>query len=335
MMAEEYTTGKDAKGNWYVYNRSADTPFAKGMMYYGSDTDRFNQLKSSLNQSGAKEIWEGYQKASSTTPTENGNTAQAKPALNQAAVDATQLSIDQLGGILAGALANAQTGYDNATKQFNAQEAQQRKQYDESTLNNQKNYDANLMASIRAGGQGLSGLMSALRGGGGGGNQFAQDWVQNTVGNTTANDIREGFNTFDENRSATDNALSTFLTNLQGKRQENEDVLENNRRAAQREYAASNQDLLQKMAGLYSDAGYTGRANEFIGRSSAFTPQIAQNSGAKVSAYNTTPVEVSSPNVSAFSAPEQQASGATEGRLGQGIFSVLDPRRKERDLAVA
>ena len=144
---------------------------------------------------------------------------------------------------------------------------------------------------------------------------------------------REGFNTFDENRRGIDSSLGTFLTTLQGKRQENEDAFENNKRAAIRDNATQAQDLYQKMASYYSDAGNTGRANELIGQASSYTPTIAANSNARTSTYNTTPIEVSSPNITAFSAPEQQSASATEGRLGEGIFSILDPRRREKQAA--
>ena len=256
---------------------------------------------------------------------------------NQAAVDATNASLGSLGTILAQALASAETGYNNANSQFNSQEKLQREQYDEGTLGNMKNYDSNLAASLRAGRSGLSGLMAALRGGGGGGNQFARDWVQNTVADTTSNDIREGFGTYDENRSELDNSINTFLTELKGKRQQNEDTLENNRRAARLYDAEQRQNLFQKLAELYSTGGRTGEASNYLAQAGAQAPVIASNMGSQVSAYDTAPIEVDSPDITAFESPEKQSMTATDSKSGRGsgIFSLTDPRRKERREALA
>lgn len=251
--------------------------------------------------------------------------------LNQGAVDATNASMAGLDTILAQALASAQTGYDNASKLMNEQEGSQRKSYDEGTLSNMQNYDANLGASLRAGRSGLSGLMAALRGGGGAGNDFARNWVQNTVADTTSNDIREGYNTFDENKRGLDTSLSTFLTELGRRRAENEDALTNNRRAAQLYDAQQRQSLNQTLSELYGKAGMFDQASDFMGRAGGQAGRIAENSGARVSAYNEKPIEVESPDVTAFAAPEKQAMTASPDRTNSGIFSMLDPRRRERE----
>lgn len=251
--------------------------------------------------------------------------------LNQGAVNATNASIAGLDTILAQALASAQTGYDNARNLMNQQERSQRKSYDEGTLSNMQNYDANLGASLRAGRSGLSGLMAALRGGGGAGNDFARNWVQNTVADTTSNDIREGYNTFDENRRGLDSSLSTFLTELGRRRQENEDTLVNNRRAANLYDAQQRQSLNQTLSDLYGKAGMFDQASDFMGRAGGQAGRIAENSGARVSAYNTAPVEVKAADITAFSSPEKQAMTASPDRTSSGIFSILDPRRRERE----
>lgn len=261
------------------------------------------------------------------------NRTSASKPLNQAGIDATNQTLGSLGQILADALSNAQTGFNNAENQFNTQEASQRKTYDESTLRNQQNYDANLGAAVRAGSKGLSGLMSALRGGGGAGNDYARNWIQNTVADTTANDIREGYNTFDENRRATDSALSTFLTDLEGRRRENRDTLENNQRAARLYDAQQKQGLYQKLADLYGDVGNTGESARYLGLAGGQAGNIASNMGSKVSAYNSAPIEVKSPDMIAFANPETQSMSASENARGSGIFSMLDPRRREKELA--
>ena len=257
-----------------------------------------------------------------------GGSGRTYDPLNQGAVNATLASLGGLDTVLANALTSADTGYRNAIDALNQQEAGQRKAYDENSLSNMQNYDSNLAASLRAGRTGLSGLMAALRGGGGGGNQFARDWVQNTVGDTASNDIRQGYETFDDNRRGLDSSLSTFLTDLQGKRRANEDTLENNRRAAQLYDAQQRQGLFQTLAGLYGDAGQTVQADSYMAQAGSQAPRIASNMGAQVSRYDSAPVEVKSPDITAFSAPEKQSMSASPDR-NSGIFSMLDPRRRK------
>lgn len=271
----------------------------------------------------------GVLAASTTAPSSGGGGGSAPPVLNQAAVDATQASLASLDTILANALASSKTGYTNAITQLDEQEKQERGRYDEGTVGNMKNYDSNLAASLRAGRSGRAGLMAALRGGGGSGNSFARDWVENTVGDTTSNDIREGYNTYDENRNELDTSLSTLLTGLKGKRQQNEDTLANNERAARLYDAQQRQDLLQKLAGIYGEAERP-EASTYIAQAGSYAPTIAQNMGAQVSSFDATPVEVKAPDVTAFSAPEQKSMGATPNQ-STGVFSLTDPRRRKQE----
>lgn len=48
----QYTTGRDANGNWYVYGNG-------GMQYYGNDVNAFNATKGRFNSAGQAEVWEG------------------------------------------------------------------------------------------------------------------------------------------------------------------------------------------------------------------------------------------------------------------------------------
>ena len=57
-MAGVYTTGRDAQGNWYIYNKSM-TPYRAGMLYYGNDVNAFDRLKNQLNSNRGSEVWEG------------------------------------------------------------------------------------------------------------------------------------------------------------------------------------------------------------------------------------------------------------------------------------
>lgn len=256
------------------------------------------------------------------------------PALNTGAISNTQLALDQLPGLLQAALDAESRNHANTIAGFDAQEGAQRDQYGKSTTTNQLNYDSNFMDSIRSGIQGLGGLINLLRGTGAAGGT-AQDMVRDTVGGVTANDIRTGADTQQQNQTSLDNSLSTFLTDLKGKRQGAEDTFSNNNSAIRRDNATQEQDLLGKIAGFYGDAGQTGQANDYLARAGALTPTIASNSRSTVSAYDTTPVNVTAPQITAFSGPTQPNLSAVpqDGQVGSGIFTMA--RRRDQNTPAA
>lgn len=270
---------------------------------------------------------------SSTYAPGGGGGGAALPALNMAAINNTQLALDQLPALLEAALRAEATRRDNTLRGFNDQETGQRKQYDESTTTNQQNYDANYMDAIRAGVKGLGGLFNILRGTGASGGT-AQDMVRDTVAGVTSNDIRTGADTRSANQTALDTSLSTFLTELKGKRQAAEDTFRNNESAYRRDNLSQQQDLMSKMASYYSDGGRAGEATDWMNRSGSLTPAIAQNSMARQSSYDTTPVAVKAPELSAFSAPSQpDVQMAAPDQVGAGIFT-MNRKKEQQDLPV-
>lgn len=303
----------DTGGSWNVTNMGAASKVLQGTVYPGAV-----QIDNPSN-------------ARSTAPTGGGG-GTANP-LNQAAINNTQITIDQLPAILQAALAAESQKYQNAVSGFQAQEAAQRDTYDKSTVTNQQNYDANFMDSIRAGIKGLGGLMQILRGTGAAGSSVEGD-VRDVVGGVTSNDIRTGADTQKENQGALDSTLSTFLTDLGIKRKQNEDTLVNNERALRRDSDTQLQDLYSKMAGFYGDAGRTAEANTWMSRAGSLTPSIAANSANRVSAYDSTPVAVKAPELTAFAAPTQPnvVTTPSDGQVGSGIFTMTD-RRRDREAA--
>lgn len=320
---------------------------AQGVFWKGSDGNIYMKADSlngvvkwqspylSPQQMGLQEIADPMNPPASIAPT-GGATAEARPALNQAAVNNTQLAIDQIPGLLQAALEAERTRYGNTVADMNAQEAGQRKTYDESTVTNQQNYDQNYMDSIRAGIKGLGGLFNILRGTGAAGGT-ADDEVRDIVGGVTANDIRTGADTQKENQTQLDNSLGAFLTDLARKRRMNEDTRVNNERAITRDSNTQLQDLYSKMAGFFGDAGQTAQRDSFMSRAGSLTPSIAANSRTALSAYDTTPVQVQAPQLTAFAAPSQPdvATAPTDGQVGSGIFTMSDRRRKDSATPVA
>lgn len=266
------------------------------------------------------------------TPAPTGGGGSTAPVFNEGAARNTQMTIDQIPGLLQAALEAEGQRFRNVMGGFDTQEQQQRGTYDKSTETNQLNYDSNFMDSIRAGVKGLGGLFNILRGTGAAGSSVEGD-VRNVVGGVTADDIRGGADTRNENQSALDASLSSFLTDLGMKRKQNEDARVNNERAIQRDSKSQLQELYGKMAGFYGDAGRTAEANDWMGRAGSLTPEIAANSRTQVSNYDTTPVAVKAPELTAFAAPSQpNAITAPNGQVGSGIFAISD-RRRDRQAA--
>jgi hypothetical protein len=264
----------------------------------------------------------------STAPAGGGGGGAARPVLNQAGINLTQGTIDQIPGLLEQALAAERQKYGNTRAQFDQEESAGQARYKEGDIQTQQNYDANMMAAIRSGVKGLGGIMGLLRGTG------AEGQGRDAVGSTVSTDIREGADTFKENQTALKDTLGSLLSGLKMKRQQNEDTLVNNERATRRGFDTQLQDLFKTMAGFYGEVGDQGNVNSWMNRAGSLTPQIAQNSTSQVSKYDTTPVAVKAPELAAFADPtQQQVAVNQEGQVGTGIFSMTDPRRRKDQTA--
>lgn len=263
-----------------------------------------------------------------------GGMSDVQRALNTAGINIANAKLAELDALMADALAADEARYRNARGLYDQQETEQRKRFDEGITRNTQNYDANLMASLRAGAGGIQGLMQMLRGAGGTAVERARDAVRDV----TAEDIRSGYEVNRENTEELQTNLSNFLTELQRKRLEADDMRVNNERATRANFDNQRQQLFQDLAGYYGAVGDTARVNDYAGRIAALQPSIAQNSRAQVSDYSTlTPVEVTTPEISAFkgaSNPDIVAPGNTPGRLGTGIFTA-DPQRRRREQLMA
>jgi len=315
-----YWVGQD--GN--VYNQNTDGTATNQGRYIGSNAAGYEAEYAS----GVGTRIDDPSAIQQNTPAPTGGSGAAPKVFNQAGAENTQRTIDQIPGLLEAALATERQRYQNTIGDFGAQESAQRKTYGESTTTNQQNYDANFMDSIRSGIKGLGGLMALLRGTGAGGGT-AEDLARETVGGVTANDIRGGADTQKENQAALDNSLGAFVTELNRKKAMNEDAYENNQRAVRRDSNTQLQDLFGKMAGFYGDVGNSAESNNWMNRAGALTPEIAANSRTQISAYDTAPVTVKAPELTAFSAPTQPGiQTAPNGQVGSGIFTMGEPRRR-------
>jgi hypothetical protein len=326
-MAGVYWVGSD--GQTWVKSDGFNGPLSAGWDQNQNAVDMINGLQriDDPNPQGAV-------LGSTVTAPASGGGGDPAPVLNQAGVDNTQRTIDQIPALLQAALAAEGTRYGNTVNEFNTQEGTQRKSYEGGTVTNQQNYDSNFMDSIRAGIKGLGGLMSLLRGTGAAGGT-AEDLARDTVGGVTAQDIRGGADTQKENQVALDSSLSGFLSDLERKRKLAEDTRVNNERAISRDSDTQMQELFGKMAGFYGDVGDTANANSWMNRAGELTPRIAENSRTQVSAYDASPVVVKAPELTAFSGPTQPnvLAAPSDGQVGSGIFTMTDPRRRREQVA--
>jgi hypothetical protein len=284
-----------------------------------------NTLSQSIE---AQQIADPNAPASSAPSNPTGSTT---PALDTASVANTNLAIQQIAPLLAAALGNENTNFTNTQAQDDAQQQQQQAAYDTGTTTNQQNYDSNFMAAIRAGIQGLHGLFQMLRGTGAAGGT-AEDQARNVVGNQTSSDIQTGEQTQKQNQTSLDSTLSQFLTNLQLKRQQDADTHANNVKAIQSASDTQLQDLYGKLAGYYGTAGDTANYNKYMGEAGGLTPQIAQATMTHTTPYDTTPVAVQAPQITAFTAPTQPSVVSTapdNSQIGSGIFTLAQANNKK------
>ncbi len=317
---------KGADGNYYLRANNVD-----GVVNLGASPSQNQSFVTFANSGQYQQIADpNAPQPQQAAPTGGGGGGETRPVLNQAAVSNTQKSIDQILPMLQQALEANNIEYNNTVRDFGNQETAQKGQYDQSSTTNMQNYDANMMDSVRAGVRGLSNLMGLLRGTG------VERQAEDIVSGQTSQDIREGLDTRTENQTTLDSTLSSFLTELQRKKQLAEDTRVNNERATNRDFKSQLQDLYGKMAGFYGDAGNTGEATNWMNRAGDLTPEIAANSARQVSAYDKAPITVKAPEITAFAAPKEQSIGyADNGQLGAGIFTLGDRRRREPAVAGA
>lgn len=314
----------------------------QGVQNYGSAKDYtissngFAPNANSTNNAMAQAIGNGpgiyqasqIQDPATVAPAPTNPTGATTPALDTGAVNATGIAINQIAPLLAAALGSENTNYGNTVAGLDAQQKQQQDTYNASTTTNQQNYDSNFMAAIRAGIQGVSGLINLLRGTGAAGGT-AEDQAKNIVGSSVDSDVQSGEQTQKTNQGALDSSLSQFLTTLAGTRATDADTHANNQRSIQQQSDTQLQDLYSKMAGYYGTAGDTANANSWEAKAASLTPGIAANTETQVTPYNATPIAVTAPQLTAFAAPTQPSvvTAPNNSQIGAGIFTLGNSKK--------
>ena len=250
------------------------------------------------------------------------------PQVNQAAVNNTQSSINQLAGLLSRALAANRSDYNAANALFNKQEKQQRESFDKGVVTNQQNYDRNLMASLKAGIGGLKGLMSTL---GGAARGTAGKWAQDVTKGQASRDIQTGADTQKQNQGALENTLNTFLNDLSEKKRQNENTFRKNEYSIRGDNASQYQKLYKTMADLYASGGDNAKAQEFLSKSGSYTPQIARYGVAPRAAFDKSTIKVEAPKLADYSGATAMATKLSGGDTGDGNPFIISRSRKRQD----
>lgn len=246
--------------------------------------------------------------------------------LNQVGINAANAQLGTLDAELARALAAEEQDYQNTRAGYDAEAGERLRQRDEGVTRNTQNYDSNLMASLRAGSRGIGGLMQILRGSAG----TAVERARGAVADTTADDIRAGYDTNRENTEAITGAYNTFATSDKLRRDQLEDQYANNRMAAEAQKFSRQQQLLNDLAGYYSQAGMDAQANDFSSRAVGLQPELSARSARQVSKITPQQASWQAPEITAFSgasAPEV-ITPTEQGRIGAGVFTLGDERRR-------
>jgi len=250
-----YTTGQDAKGNWYVYNKGL-TPYRTGMLYYGDNTNKFDELKSQLNLAGGKEQWEGYQ----------------TPAPAQATGRDTEQPVydDQI-GYINGLLGNLNTqrdaglnrlegSYGDAKNRLNEQKQKTMAGYDEQSLKNTQQRGRGLEQVDQFANNSYNSLQRLLAGAGAGNSSVGRELVPMLV-SQSAGARRQG------------------VIDTAG---ENEAAIANARKDAETEYGYSFQDMDNQYRDQRKDflAGLLGQEQDYINKRMQAEAAKAAASGA-------------------------------------------------------
>lgn len=270
-----------------------------------------------------------YNELYGSAPGSGGGTGQR---LNQVGVNAAQAQLGTLDAELARALAAEEQDYRNTRSGYDAEAAERLRQRDEGVTRNTQNYDSNLMASLRAGSRGMGGLMQLLRGSAG----TAVERAQGAVADTTADDIRAGYDTNRENTEAITGAYNTFATSDDLRRKQLEDQYANNRMAAEATKFTRQQQLLNDLAGYYSQAGMNDQAMNYSNQATGLQPEVSARSSRQVSKITPQQANWQAPEITAFSgasAPDV-ITPTDQGRLGAGVFTLGGDERRRREVSV-
>jgi hypothetical protein len=332
----QYTTGRDAQGNWYLYNLGT-IPFQKGMRYYGSDTGGFDTMKAQMNSAGGQEVWEGdnYQggRGNGLVPTGSGGGGGGQSfADTSAARNATQVSIDSLDQILANKNAEAEGEYNNIMAAYAAEDATNQQAYQKQVETNEQTREAQHQAGLLGAARGSRGLYATLASLGalnGTGRQLA-----NRAVSSEANiDIGNANKTFDTNATTLFDTRSKLSQQEEQRKRDAKKIREDKLKANSYDKSAETENLWKTMSDHWAKAGNNSEAANAMGRASQATAGKIAASRPNAGTYATAPLQYSAPELGKYLAGANDMSvkvaGGANGPINGAIYTSTKDREKQ------
>lgn len=223
------------------------------------------------------------QQTTNLTPGGSGGSGQTYQDTT-AARAANQVSIDSLGTVLNNSLTGADAEYNEVTKAYDTEDAANLQKYQGDVEKNEITRDGNTQASLLGAARGSRGLyatLASLGALGGTGRTLA-----NRAISTEANaDLGAGEKSFETNVDTLFDARSEVEKKEKQRRLDADKIKADTKQSAEYDYFKGNQDLAKEMAGLWSSAGNTGEAANWLGKSSSYTPQMASKTKVNPAKY--------------------------------------------------
>lgn len=210
--------------------------------------------------------------------------APAQPAkvLNQAAVDNTNKAISSLDTEKQIGYQNIEDDYGSVIGRYDLEKGQNRADFDEGIVTNNRNLQKNRQNALVTAAQGLRGLrgvlasIGALTGDGG--------RLANTAVTTEANqDLGGAAETAAANAQNLNRAWDRFGEEDEQRRADAETARTNSRTALEGSIAGKRQGLLQRLAELFGDVDDTANAKKYLDQAGDLNTEIAQKSRVKAS----------------------------------------------------
>lgn len=267
-------------------------------------------------------------------------TAPTAPTAPAAPVGPTQAQLDPLMAALSStdtmrtnAQNEARSLYSKNISAYNAEDANDRQNYDKQVQQNEGNLATNRWASLLQGAQGAQGLRAVLGSLGalsGTGGQLAD----RAVASAANKDIGEANETFNTNAEGLNMAWQGTEREQRQRRSEADAARDNDLRGADSSWAQSRQGILTQLANLFG-AG-TSQGAQYSSEAAALYPQVAQGSNRAVASYQAASPLYSQQALDTYKGGVRDLSvntrgGATPG--GPALVAAPTPRRRDEELA--
>lgn len=273
-----------------------------------------------------------------SVPVQPVYTAPAAPVgPTQAQLNPLLASLSSLDTILANKNSQSRGEYNRAIKGYNEQDAIDRRNYDENTVQNEQALTAGNQAALLNAANASSGLRGVLSGLGALAGSGV-DVVQRLVGlaaNKDTGDVRQNFET---NATNLNNAWSQAEQEQRQRRQDARATLDNSLQNNKANVLTSRQGIYEQLANLYGPD--LAQGGEYASKAAALAAPIANTTRATVAPYAKASSSFSPGALKSYLAGTQNLEVDTSGGGGKSATPINSPlfsndRRKDQLAGVA